>query len=74
MSSTKLTAPTSTSSDVLTLRTIRSCIGCTPKLLLGPMAFGNLARNCSAAACICVLAIASVTPGLSRASTLSQCG
>jgi len=70
ISSTKLTAPTSTSSDVRTLLTMRSCSCCTPKLAFGPIAFGNFARNCWAAACICVLAIAIETPGFSRAAAV----
>ena len=70
ISSTKLTAPTSTKSEVRTLRTRRSCISCTPKLPFGPSCCGNLARNCSAAACICAFALASVTPGFSRAAAV----
>ena len=67
ISSTKLTAPTSTSSDERTLLTSTSRIGSTLKPLFGPSAFGNLRWYSSADSFSRAFACSSVTPGFKPA-------
>ena len=73
MSSTKLTAPTSTSSDCRTLRTMISCIASTPKPPCRPIALGKAARNSAVACCSCAFAAESVTPGFRRPAAWKNC-
>ena len=70
ISSTKLTAPRSTSREDRTLLTSASRMGSTPKALFFPNTFGYFRRKSSADSFSRALACARVTPGFRRPATV----